>query len=83
MLPLVREQMIGDAKQTLDGDLQTDFLESLADRTALNSFEKIHLAANDAPTFRFWREFSQRKEYAATFVNEQDTGSHSGLGISL
>ena len=83
MLALVRKQMIGDAKQTLDGDPQANLFASLADRTALNGFEKVHLAADDAPTFRLRREFSQRKEYAAAFVNEQDTGSHSGLGIRL
>ena len=83
MLPLVREQMIGDAKQTVDGDPQADLFECFTDRATLHSFEKIHLAADDAPTFCFWRKFSQRKQYAPTVVNEQHTGSHSRLRISV
>jgi hypothetical protein len=39
-MPLVREQMIGDAQQAVDGDLQPDLLERLAGRATLNRFEE-------------------------------------------
>jgi len=83
MLPLVREQMIGDAKQTVDGDPQADLFECFTDRATLDGFEEIHLAPDDAPALRFRREFSQCQQYAASIVNEQHTGSHSWLGISV
>src|SRR5580700_3126047 len=83
VLAFVRQQMIGDAQQSVDGDLQADLLERFTDRATLDRFEEIHLAPDDAPALRFRWEFSQRQQYAASIVNEQHTGSHSWLGISV
>ncbi len=56
MLAFPRQQMIGDAKQAIDGNLQTDLFQRLADRASLDGFQKINLAADDAPAFRFREE---------------------------
>jgi hypothetical protein len=75
--------MIGDAKQSVDGDLQAGLFERFTDRATLDRLEEIHLAPDDAPALCFRWEFSQRQQYAASIVNEQHTGPHFWLGISV
>ncbi|MGA8231142.1 MAG: hypothetical protein WB795_06650 [Candidatus Acidiferrales bacterium] len=79
MLTLVRQQMVGNAKQVADRDVDADLFERLADRAVLDSFQKIHLPADNAPTFRFWRVFSQRQQHSATFINQENADIHPGL----
>lgn len=80
MLAFVREQVIGDAQQAVDGNFQAHLFEGLANCAGLEGFEELYLAADDAPTPRFRGKFSQRQQNPAAFVNEQDTGPYSWGG---
>jgi hypothetical protein len=80
VLAFVREQVIGDAQQAVDGNFQAHLFEGLANCAGLEGFEELYLAADDAPTPRFRGKFSQRQQNPAAFVNEQDTGPYSWGG---
>jgi hypothetical protein len=55
MLVFLRQDMVGDAKETFDGDGDADFFESFADGTLVKSFEVFEFAADDAPAAGFGR----------------------------
>jgi hypothetical protein len=60
--------VIGHAKQGKEGDLQPHFFAGLSDGALLQSFEKVHFAADDAPAAGFGRELSEREEDTALMV---------------
>ena len=64
--------MIGNAKQREKRDLQAHFFASFSDSALLESFEKVHLAADDAPAAGFRRELSEREEDAALIVGQEN-----------
>lgn len=81
MLAFFRQQVIGDAEQAIDGNLQTDFFQRLANRAAFNGFQKIDFPSDDAPALRFGREFAQGQQHPAAGIDEQNSCSHARLRI--
>jgi len=49
VLMLAGEAVLGNAQQRLDGDVDTDFFASFANRTVLERFEIIQLSTDNTP----------------------------------
>src|ERR1700733_12642046 len=79
MLAFLRQQMIGDAQQTVDRNRQTHFFERFANRASLDGFQKIHFATDDAPTRSFWWKSSQGEQHSAALIDQENTRSHARL----
>ena len=79
MLVLAREAVIGDAKQGAKGDFDADFFASFADGALLESFEKVHFAADDAPATGLGRPLAQGEKHAAVVVGQENADADSGL----
>ena len=79
MLVFARETVIGYAKQGVKGDFDADFFAGFADGALFESFEKIHFAADDAPTTSLRWPLAQGQEHAAVIVGEENADADSGL----
>jgi hypothetical protein len=79
-LAFVREAVVGDAEEALDGDLDTDFFESLANGALFERLEEVEFAADDAPPTGFGRALAEGEKDAATVVGEEDADADFGCG---
>lgn len=75
VLIFARQAVIGNAKQRKKRDFQAHFFAGFSDGALLESFEKGHFAADDAPAAGFRREPSEREEDAALIVGQENADS--------
>src|SRR5215472_4430733 len=75
VLIFARQAVIGNAKQREKGNFQAHFLAGFSDGALLESFEKAHFAADDAPAAGFRREPSEREEDATPIVGQENADS--------
>jgi hypothetical protein len=80
VLAFEREEMIGDAKKTFDGDFDTDFFGGFAEGAVVKSFEVFELAPYDAPAAGFRRKLAKGEERAAAMVEDEDTNANPRNG---
>lgn len=72
--------MVGDAKETVESYLQSDFLARFTDGALLERLQIIHLAAHDAPTSRLGCTIAKGEKHAAGLVDYEDTDTDAGAG---
>jgi hypothetical protein len=78
MVALGRHDVIGDAEQPLDGDVDRGFFARFAHCARLERLERLDTSTEDAPRTRFGRSAPQRQEDAlAVLVNDHDPDTNA------
>ncbi len=73
MLAFLRQEMVGNAKKTFDGDFDTYFFASFAAHAFCESLQIFQLAANDAPAACFRRQVAEREKHARVLIDKEHT----------
>jgi len=71
MLAFLRQEMVGNAKKTLDGDIDTHFLTSFAKCAFCKGLQVFQLAANDTPATCFGRQIAEREKHPTVLVYDE------------
>ena len=79
VLVFAGETVVGNAKQRVKRDFDADLFAGFADGALLESLEKVHFAADNAPAPGFGRPLTERQEHAAAIVGQQNANADSGL----
>ena len=73
MVALGCNDVIGDAEEPLDGDIDRGFFARFAHRATLERLERLDTSTEDAPRTRFGRSAPKRQEdVLARLVDDHD-----------
>ena len=83
VLMLAGEAMFRNAKQRLDGDVDTDFFASFANRAVLERFEILQFSAHNTPGTRLGRKNAEGEQDAPVMVHQEhaDANARSRKGM--
>jgi hypothetical protein len=83
VLVFVRDQMVGNAEEALDGDGEADFFEGFAESALGERLEVFEFSAADAPAAGFGRILAKGEENAILVVENENADADAGSGFLL